>query len=169
MLDKLQHGHRGLMGDSFKIELQGAEELKMALDKVSQMLDTYMQQAGKEAASKEILPTEGIQTYPSETEANMPPTPYYIRGTGMQVSYSRNLNNSERLGTRWNVTGVPYGVNVSNAASYSGYVHGRETQAEAMGRIGWRKLWDVAEEKRAAITRIFQLWFEKLMHDSGLK
>jgi hypothetical protein len=157
------------MGDSFKIELQGAEELQLALQRVSQMLDTYMQAAGAEAVKNEILPTEGIQTYPPESAGNQPPPPYYIRGQGTQVSYSRNLNNSERLGTRWNTTGVPYGVSLSNAASYSGFVHGRETQAEAMGRIGWRKLWDVAEEKRAAITSVFQRWFEKLMHDAGLK
>jgi hypothetical protein len=158
-----------MMGDSFKIELQGAEELQLALQKVSQMLDTYMQAAGAEAVKNEILPTEGLQTYPPETEANHPPAPYYIRGQGTQVSYSRNLNNSEVLKNKWVTKGVPYGIQVDNAASYSGYVHGRETQAEAMGRIGWRKLWDVAEEKRAAITSVFQRWFEKLMHDSGLK
>ena len=158
-----------MMTDSFKITLHGADELKLALEKVSQMLDTYMQQAGKEAASNEILPTEGLQTYPPETAGNQPPTPYYIRGIGTQVSYSNNKNNSERLGTRWLTSGVPYGVKLSNSASYSGYVHGTDTQSAAMGRIGWRKLWDVATEKRAEITRVFQLWFEKLLRDAGLK
>ena len=157
------------MTDIFKIELQGAEELKEALNRVSQMLDTYMQKAGIEAAKNEILPTVGLQTYPPETSANLPPVPYYKRGTGMQTSISYNTGKSEHLDKKWVSTGVPYGVRVTNSASYSGYVHGREDQTETMARIGWRKLWDVAEEKRADITRVFQAWFEKLLRDTGLK
>lgn len=157
------------MTDSFKIELTGVTELQESLQRVSSMLDTYMQAAGAEAVKNEILTTVGLQIYPPETAANLPPVPYYIRGTGMQTSASYNTGKSQHLGEKWVTTGIPYGIKLSNSVSYSGFVHGKDTQAAAMGAIGWRKLWDVAEEKRAAITNVFQRWFDKLLHDAGLK
>jgi hypothetical protein len=37
-----------------------------------------------------------------------------------------------------------------------------------MGIKGWRKLWDVAIEKRDKINDIYQAWINKLIRDLGL-
>ena len=150
-----------------KIEVDGADKIANNLDKVGNDLPNYLRGAGTEA-SNEILDTKGLRNYPPATGANAPPPPFYIRGRGMQVSYSRNLNNSQRLGTRWQV--LPYkktGTSIANPVTYAKWVHGAQ-QARAMARIGWRKLWDVAKEKVPQITDIYNRWVGKLLKRHGL-
>jgi len=149
-----------------KIDIENADKVAANLDKLKE-LPTYLQGAGTEA-SNEILNTKGMRNYPPGTAANQPPPPFYIRGRGTQVSYGRNLGNSERLGTQWKV--IPYGksgTQISNQVSYAKHVHGTR-QARAMARIGWRKLWDVATEKIPQITTIYNKWINKLLSKYGL-
>jgi len=155
------------------IEIRGIENLKLALSRFPQMAARYLQAAGQEAAKDIILPTEGLQKYPPETVANFPPTPYYIRGRGMQRAGIRkpayNDGSSERYGTQFTVE--RYGgmsTKIGNRASYAKYLAG-EQQAAAMGRIGWRKLFEVANEKLPQIRIVFQAWVNKLLINTGLK
>jgi hypothetical protein len=149
-----------------KIKVRNIDVVLKNLSKLKGDLPHYIGAANQEAA-REILDTQGFRAYPPATAANQPPTPYYIRGRGTQYA-SKNLNNSERLGTRWATeTYGQLGMKISNPVTYAQYVHGTE-QAAAMGRIGWRILFDVAKEKIGVLTEIYTKWIDKLIKDSGL-
>lgn len=154
---------------ALEVELKGLDELNRAMQKFPKTVAKNLGAAGKEAAEDVILPTEGLRNYPTATAANKPPTPYYIRGVGTQTQ-SANYLNSERLGTRWNVTRRGHETRVSNPASYARYVHGEE-QAVAMTQKGkgWKKLYDTAKKKIKQITRVYQAWVDKTLRDVGLK
>jgi hypothetical protein len=160
--------------ESISIETKGLDELMHNLHKAPAELTKAVSLAGDESA-KVILGTRGIQNYPSETAANRPPTPYYIRGRGTQVSSGRNLLNSERLGTRWNVRKERQGflVKIGNPTSYAGYVHGgpsdRIKQAWHMAKKGWRMLWGVARQKTRRVTRIYDEFADRALKLAGLK
>jgi len=148
------------------IEVKGIEELQAALKKFPQQVKKYMDQAGNEAAEDAILKTKGLRDYPPETSANAPPTPYYIRGRGTQY-LSGNTGSSERLSSQWTVTSTDFKTTISNRASYAKWVHG-EQQASFMAPKGWRKLFEVAKEKQAAIMVIYNRWVDKLLRDLKL-
>jgi hypothetical protein len=151
------------------IKIEHAEELTAAFRQFPEQANKYLAQAGKEAGSRIILPTEGLKRYPSATGANSPPTPYYVRGVGMQYMRGNN-NKSERYGTKFYVSSTRPGVTeIGNVASYAPYLADEELQAQAMGAKGWRKLQEVAEEKIDEITEVYNLWVEKLIKDIGLK
>lgn len=161
------------MPNDIDIEVHGLEELKAAFDKFPLRVARNMSQAAHESAKDHILPTEGLQNYPPLTSANQPPTPYYKRGTGMQTSASRNLNNSENMGKQWTVKREGWIARIGNRASYAKWVHGDE-QARGMSAAakipkGWRKLYEVAKEKIGDITRVYQGWVDKTLRDCGLK
>lgn len=150
----------------FKIEVKGLDKLEAGLQKFPHEIAKYLQQAGDESAKRVILKEKGLQLYPPATEANAPPVPYYVRGRGTQTA-SGNKYNSERLGTQWYVEPEGLGTRIGNRASYAKWVHGEE-QAHFMAPKGWRKLLEVAEEKRDKITKVYQAWVDKLIHDLGL-
>ena len=149
-----------------KIEVEGLDKVLAKLHKFPAKIARNFSAAGAEAAKDVILPTEGLQNYPPITEANMPPVPYYIRGRGTQYA-TRNLGNSERLGTRWIVERKGFSTVIGNPVSYARYVHGEE-QADAMKGIGWRKLFDVAKQKIKAIQKVYQAWVNKTIKDLRL-
>ena len=150
-----------------EVEIKGIDELNRAMRKFPRTVIKNLGAAGKESADDVILPTSGLRNYPQHTAANLPPTPYYIRGRGTQTA-SGNRGESERLGTKWNVTRRGYETRISNPASYARYVHGEE-QAGAMAEIGWLKLWDTAKKKLKEITRVYNKWVAKTLRDVGLK
>jgi len=152
-----------------RIEIKGLENLQQALLRFPKMAGKYLYAAGQEAARGVILPTEGLQKYPPATEANFLPTPYYIRGRGMQRAGIRkpayNDGKSERYGTQWTVT--PYrdtAVKISNRASYAVYLAG-EKQARKTGEKGWRILAEVANEKIEQIKQVYQAWIDKWIRE----
>ena len=149
-----------------QVEVEGLDRLLAAFKKFPKQVARNMSAAAREAANDVILPTKGLQRYPPLTDANRPPTPYYLRGTGTQLK-SRNLMNSEIMGKQWNVKREGYLARIGNRASYSKYVHG-EDQAKAMGAKGWRKLLEVAKEKKAQITKVYNGWVKKTLKDLGL-
>ena len=153
---------------SLKIEVTGLDELNIAMKKFPRRVIKNWSAAGKESAEDIILPTKGLQNYPPATGANLPPTPYYIRSKGTQTA-SVNLGNSEKLGTKWNVTRRGLETKISNPASYAKWVHGDDDQADAMDSIGWRKIFEVAKEKTNAIKRVYQKWIDKTLREVRLK
>jgi len=152
--------------ESIRIEIKGIEKLMAALNRFPGKIKSYMGQAGHEAATRVILPTEGLQKYPPETAANQPPSPFYIRGKGTQTK-SRNYFNSENLGKQWYERRSGMDMRIGNRASYACHVHGEE-QAKAMGRIGWKQLFKTAKEKIGDITKVYNAWVAKAIRDLGL-
>ena len=139
--------------------------LLLALQKAPLGLARNLPAAGREVI-KVVIESKGIMSYPPETAANMPPTPYYIRGRGMQYK-TRNNKKSESYKHRWTAQVNAYQAVARNDASYSGYLGG-EKQARAMAKKGWRKVIDVAHEKAKRINEIYQDWLEKTLRDVGL-
>jgi len=154
--------------ESIHIEIKGIEKLMAALNRFPQKIQSYMGQAGHEAANRVILPTEGLKKYPPETAANQPPSPFYIRGKGTQTK-SRNYFNSENLGKQWYEQRSGMDMRIGNRASYARYVHGEE-QAKAMTMKGkkWKQLFKTAKEKVGDIKKVYDAWVAKAIRDLGL-
>ena len=150
-----------------KIEVKGLDKVMSKLDKFPKEIQSHIAQAGKEAAERVLLKTQGLKKYPPATAANQPPAPYYVRGRGMQY-VKRNNMSSERLGTRWTVESKNLQTKIGNSASYAKWVHGDDTQAKAMEKIGWKKLFATAKLKVGDITKVYQAWINKLIKDLGL-
>ena len=151
--------------DAIKIEIVGLDKLMKAFERFPKEVARTMSQAGHQAGN-EILNEQGLRNYPPSGPANAPPTPYYIRGRGMQYG-NRNTLSSERLGTQWTVKSENMRTTIANRASYAKWVHGKE-QARAMERIGWKKLLDVAQDKQARITVIYNKWVDRLLKKLNL-
>ena len=151
------------MSGPIKVTIKDGVGNKLAL--LGKKAIQAMKPAGQEAAN-EVLDTEGLRRYPPATEANQPPTPYYIRGVGMQYN-GGNDGSSERYGSRWKVASEPTKTTITNAASYSGYLGG-EQQAGHMAAKGWRKITDVIKEKMPKIVRIYEKWIVKTIRELGL-
>jgi hypothetical protein len=147
------------------VKVIGLDKLRQALQDVPDELERTVKGAGNEIGET-ILRTEGLREYPPATEANSPPTPYYIRGRGMQYKRGNN-HSSERLRAQYYVETHGTDITIGNRASYAGWVSGEE-QARAMGAKGWRKLLEVAEEKLPEITRIYNDWVERGLKKLGL-
>lgn len=154
--------------DFIKIDVVGEEKIIKALQQYPKQVGNYLTAAGQEAARRIILPTQGLQKYPPGTAANRPPTPYYIRGRGMQYK-SRNTESSEKLGTQFYAQPEKSGFSteIGNRASYADYVVGTG-QAGFMKPKGWKVLAAVAEEKRVQIVAVYQAWVDKLFSKLGL-
>ena len=152
---------------SFQIEVKGLDKLLKAFDKFPKEIIRTIEVAG-ELAGEEIIQTEGLANYPPTTDANAPPYPYYERGRGTWTSPDRNLGNSEIMGKKWTIEAQGYNTKIGNIASYSNWVHDDVDQAQAMGLIGWKKLFQTAKSKAKDITRIYQTRIDKLIKRLGL-
>lgn len=155
------------MPELISIEIKGLDKLIKAFDKWPKEIRASMEKAGREAA-EEVIQTEGLASYPPSTAANAPPYPYYERGKGTWTSPGHNLYNSEILGKKWTTKATGYNTIIGNTASYAKWLHDDKHQAKAMGRIGWRKLFEVAKEKVTKITRIYQKWVNQTIRRLGL-
>jgi hypothetical protein len=151
--------------DFIIIKVTGLDKLTNSLNRFPQEINRGLEAAGKEVG-KEIINTRGLRLYPPATAANMPPTPYYIRGRGTETKHG-NIGNSERYGTQFWVEVKDKTTTIGNRASYAKWLAG-DDQARAMARIGWRKLWDVAIEKKSKITEIYQKWINYTIKKLGL-
>jgi len=154
------------MADGVHIEVRGLDKLVTKFDQFREQINKSLQSAAKESLT-EVLDTQGLRKYPPETDANRPPYPYYERGRGTWTGPGYNTGSSERYGTRWDESVIPYGAKAVNNASYAPYLAGEE-QSSRMAEKGWRKLGDVAEEKRGTIKKIFDGWIDRLVKNIGL-
>lgn len=159
------------MADDIRIDVKGMDELMRKFKQFPEEITKNMAQAGKEAAQRIVLPTEGLQNYPPETAANKPPVPYYVRGLGMERSLQGqeyNDSSSENLGKQWVVNSQGLNTVIGNSASYAKWVHG-EDQAKAMGAIGWKKLLATAKKVADDIRGVYEDWVAKTLKDLGLQ
>lgn len=149
-----------------KVSVKGDKDIAEKVKRFFSIAPKHAQSAGREAMS-EVLDSPGIRRYPTSTDANSPPTPYYVRGVGMQYK-SYNDGRSERYGSSWSISQRGYSTVADNSASYSGYLTDEKDQASHMARIGWRKFVDVGNEKIDKIKQIFNAWMKKAQRDAGL-
>lgn len=154
------------MADPINLHIEGMDELHAAMRKFESESKRYMGAAGQESAEV-IIDSPGLRKYPPAGPGNQPPTPYYIRGRGMQYA-NGNAMNSERYGTQFYTEQRDYQTKVGNRSSYAEYLAGEDTQLPYMAAIGWRKLIDVLRDKLPDIGRIYQAWIDKLIKDIGL-
>lgn len=163
------------------LDVTGLDVIQDNMASLGAQLDHELAPAGEEIA-REILDTEGLRSYPPSTAANYPGRfrmvqilhgwsqvrmGYYVRGDGAYVPARgggyKALHNSERYGTNFTtetVVGNGFQTTIGNKVSYSPYLGG-DNQAGVMGRIGWRKLYDVAVEKIDKLTDILQAYIDR--------
>jgi hypothetical protein len=154
------------MANTIEIRLRGWDRLAKAMKQHNLKFRDYLI-AGLREQTKETLNTVGLQRYPSETAANKPPVPFYVRGIGTQTA-AGNKGGSQRLGTQFFTKKKDkYGIIVGNRASYSPYVVGSD-QAKHMEPKGWRKLFEVIKEQLPDYVMTLQKWMGKLIRDVGL-
>lgn len=154
-----------------KVEIEGNEKVADALAELPDELEQAAQGASAETIMV-IRGTTGIQAYPPATSANQPPTPYYIRGVGMQYA-SGNTGSSEQYGKKWTEpVSDGYITTSKNTASYASYLVEDadlpQGQAGHMALIGWRQLGDVVTEKKDRIIEIFNAWIDLAIEKLGL-
>lgn len=149
------------------IRVEGLDEVMRAGERVRDGLIEAMERAGEESAA-EILETRGLFLYPPMNEGNYPPTPYWIRGRGMERGGVRtpafNDYTSEDMQSQFYHSARGYSTYIGNRASYAPFVVGLE-QAYFMEPKGWRILNEVATEKIPEITRIYQAWLDRLIRE----
>ena len=155
------------MTDLVHIEVRGLDKLLAKMEKFPTQINGYLAQAGSESAERIILPTTGLKNYPPKHSGNAPPTPYYIRGRGMETAHGNDYS-SENLKAQWVVKAKAGETRILNKVSYAHWVHGYNEQATAMQRFGWRKLFDVAKEKLSEIRTVYEGWVSKCIKDLGL-
>lgn len=148
------------------IHIDGLDKVLEAFRRFPTTAPRYFEGAGTEAG-EEIVNTDGLRRYPGTGPGNEPPTPYYIRGRGTQYA-NGNDGRSERYGTQFYVEPKSYRTTIGNRASYAKYLTDADDQAKRMEAIGWRKLSEVAEDKRPVIEGIYQRWTDKMLEDLGL-
>lgn len=151
---------------ALEIEVKGIDKIMAGFRKFPEEIKNSMRGAAEESGH-EIIQTKGLKIYPPETDANKPPTPYYIRGRGMQNKSGNNMK-SEKYGARFYVKQEGYGAIIGNSASYAKYLADEEEQATHMEKIGWRKLIDVAREKLDKVKDIYERWAQYTINKLGL-
>ncbi len=150
-----------------EISVSGMKEVAAAFAKFPVVIPKNLISAGKEAIAM-VLDTEGIRSYPPETAANRPPTPYYIRGRGTQLKRG-NLGNSERYGSQWTEDVQPYEARANNTASYAEALGGEAgEQAEFASGYGWKKVFSTLKAMKGEVIAIYEAWIDKTIKELGL-
>ena len=94
---------------------------------------------------------EDLSDYPPESEANQPPAPFWIRGTGLATNNDgSNINpQSQKLIANWVIAqdsredeSIVIG---RNSAGYAPWVHGSHYQAGFHERRNWSKAEEVSK------------------------
>jgi len=86
------------MSVTIKINISGDKELLAKLRAADKIIRARVLTEGMSDATRYVA--KNAAEYPAETEANAPPPPYYIRGTGTQYA-TYNRQESERLNLHW--------------------------------------------------------------------
>lgn len=161
------------MTPQINVKITGLLELEQALKRAPKAMTQAVADAAT-LAGDHILNTEGVRRYPPAGPGNRPPYPFYKRGVGTQVSKTRNLNNSEKLGSSmvskgsggqhpnksWYVNQKVQSlgsmvVTIGTKVTYAPYVVG-DQQSRVMARIGWKQLAVVAKSKVKDIAKILE-------------
>lgn len=135
------------MGLKVETVLLGKEQLDKSLQDVSTSVPRFLAEEFSDWAEGIV---DVMSEYPPESEANQPPPPYYIRGTGYVGRSGKVTKRSENLFSRWftatDIDDEEVDVSILNLASYSAWVHGAQLQTAFHARRGWKRLTDVVSE-----------------------
>ena len=146
------------MKELISIEVKNAKKLIQAFESGNQVAESLLVKAMQQSVD---LTATNAAVYPATSEANQPPTPYYIRGTGTQMSPDKNRGESEQLGQKWEklVEIEANGVvgTVKNQTSYGPWVHGMLGQQAYHRQRGWRRVSKIASDVRQQVNNIFKV------------
>jgi len=145
--------------DFFTIELKNADKLIRSFQNgdlvAQQLLSKAMQQAVD-------LTANNAASQPPLSEANQPPAPYYIRGTGTQYANGTNRGESRQSNKQWEKdvelidSGVIGTVKMSTAnVPYAPSIHGLVSQEPWHKRRGWRTVAGIGRDVRKSVNGIF--------------
>lgn len=110
-----------------------------------------------------------IEKYPKANAGNRAPAPFYIRGRGTQLKSGRNLNNSQRMSTKWKhvVSADGEKLNIKNRATYSGFVIG-QNQARFHARRGWVNVPKYSANRKNG-ARLARVYLVEMLKQKGFK
>lgn len=146
------------MKEFVTIEVKNAKKLIAQFEQGNLVAEQILVQNMQQAVD---LTAVNAAIYPPTSEANQPPTPYYIRGTGTQTSVG-NRGESKQLDKQWEklveiegngVIGTVKNVN----APYAPWVHGMQGQQWYHANRGWRTVKKIATDVRANVNNIFKV------------
>lgn len=138
------------------IDLKGVTKMLVRYEQgdlvAEQLLTKSMQQAVD-------LTAQNAAVYPPTSEANQPPTPYYVRGTGTQYA-DHNRGESQQLNTHWNkqVELLDNGVvgTIKNDTPYGPFVHGQPpAQQWYHKKRNWRTVGQITNDVRSKVNAVF--------------
>ena len=110
-------------------------------DKGIQRLKSILRRSSKsetDMIAREFVVQASI--YPSETEANEPPAPYWVRGKGKIGSKGGIIVPSQHLGNSWQIIPGNSSSVIKNDATYLPWVHGSSKQAWFHKARGWKTI-----------------------------
>jgi hypothetical protein len=155
---------------SASIEIRGLDKLQKRFASVTPGI-----KAGVKAATEHI--ELQVKKYPPLTLANQPKTyktgaqnTWYQRGWGGKWALAgggwHGKKSSEQLQQKWTSRMINSGLTgiVGNNASYAIYVMGeRKDQAEALKKIGWKSVEDIAEDEAPTVANFITQHVEKAL------
>jgi len=148
-----------------EIKVEGIKQLAAAFKKFPVVIPKNMAAAGLEVANM-ILDTTGLRSYPPETAANRPPTPYYQRGLGTVHKFGVDAT-SENYGKKWTIEAESFVTKMKNTASYAPDLGG-ENQIWWASAYGWKKLFSTAKAMIGEAVKIYEAWVVKTIEEVGL-
>ena len=154
---------------TIRIDIRGAKEMAGRLDRAEALIRKMAMLGGMHEATKYVA--KNAAEYPPTTEANAPPPPYYIRGTGTQYK-TYNRKESEQLNLHWDrmvserkngVLGV-----VKNEVSYAPWVHSvkRQTWFHKY-RTKWRNIEGIKRDVEQGVVKIFRDGVARVLSSFG--
>ena len=159
---------------TIKINISGDKELLAKLRAADKIIRARVLTEGMSDATRYVA--KNAAEYPAETDANAPPPPYYIRGTGTQYA-TYNRQESERLNLHWvpSVTvkvreggiGSVRGV-VENRTSYAPWTHSVVRQSWFHRMRNWRNIERIKLDVEQGVVKIFRDGVEKALRVFGL-
>jgi hypothetical protein len=147
------------------------DTVEISIDGVDELLNRF--QAADPVATQLLTDAMGnsldyiaqdAEVYPPESDANAPPPPYYIRGTGTQYANGTNRQESLQLNEHWEkeITlendGIVGTAFVGDSiVPYAKYVHSPNFQRGFHGARGWRTTVKIAEDVTDKVRENFSL------------
>jgi hypothetical protein len=134
-----------------RFEVHGLEEVYRKMERLA---NARIADKAVELYAKSIM--ADVDDYPPETDANLPPAPYYKRGYGTVTNAGgTGRKTSEAMGRKWHVKATSSLISLENDARYSGYVQGAK-QALFHFQRGWKNAYIEADRRVSEVEDIFR-------------
>lgn len=109
-----------------------------------------------------------VEEYPKSGPGNLPPAPYYVRGTGMIGKDGRVIEGqeSQKMSAKWSYRVSPSQGIIKNDTDYAPYVIGRQ-QRRYHARRGWINV-PYYVSKRSNIQEFGNVYYRALVQGNKL-